>query len=262
MATMHESIASFIGRVASGIESLFPQAGFEGASVSWLADRLEESTEDLQWWSCRLGSDPSGRVFAGAAYATWEDLGRIHEAAQGSAPENDFAALLAPLRSASGERFGFELSASDAEPAGRPERGWPAAEVTIRLEDHSVVFYLAVNPELAVALGASVDEPVAEGNGSAGPIDMLMHVELPVSVSLGRTRMLMKDLLSITSGSIVELDQELDDEVEVRVNNCTIARGEVVSVDGNYGVRIVEIVARGMMAGRNGKDLPRLKGLA
>ena len=69
-------------------------------------------------------------------------------------------------------------------------------------------------------------------------MDILMQVEVPVSVSLGRTRMRMKDLLGLTQGSVVELDQYVGDEVEIRVNNCLIARGEVVSVEGNYGVRI------------------------
>ncbi len=72
-------------------------------------------------------------------------------------------------------------------------------------------------------------------------MDILMQVEVPVSVSLGRTRMRMKDLLGLTQGSVVELDQYVGDEVEIRVNNCLIARGEVVSVEGNYGVRILRM---------------------
>ena len=69
-------------------------------------------------------------------------------------------------------------------------------------------------------------------------MDILMQVEVPVSVSLGRTRMRMKDLLALSNGSVVELDQHVGEEVEIRVNNCLIALGEVVAVDGNYGVRI------------------------
>jgi flagellar motor switch protein FliN/FliY len=70
-----------------------------------------------------------------------------------------------------------------------------------------------------------------------------MNVEIPVSVSLGRKQMRMKDLLGLTHGSIVELDQELGDDVEIRVNNSVIARGEVVAVDGNYAVRILKMVS-------------------
>ena len=49
-------------------------------------------------------------------------------------------------------------------------------------------------------------------------MDILMQVEVPISVSLGRTRMRMKDLANLTSGSVVELDQQVGDEVEIRVN--------------------------------------------
>lgn len=75
-------------------------------------------------------------------------------------------------------------------------------------------------------------------------LDLLLDVELPVSVSFGRARVALKDVLKLTSGSIVELNRSVSDPVEVIVNNCVIARGEVVVVDGNYGIRIQEILSR------------------
>jgi flagellar motor switch protein FliN len=54
----------------------------------------------------------------------------------------------------------------------------------------------------------------------------------------------MKDVLKLTTGSIVELNRGIGDPVEVLVNHCLIARGEVVVVDGNYGIRIQEIATR------------------
>ena len=74
-------------------------------------------------------------------------------------------------------------------------------------------------------------------------LGMLMQVEVPIRVSLGRTRIRMKDLLALSHGSVVELDQQASDEVEIRVNNCVLALGEVVNVDGNYGVRISRMAA-------------------
>jgi flagellar motor switch protein FliN/FliY len=74
-------------------------------------------------------------------------------------------------------------------------------------------------------------------------IGMLMQVEVPIRVSLGRTRIRMKDLLALSHGSVVELDQQVGDEVEIRVNNCVLAVGEVVNVEGNYGVRISRMAA-------------------
>jgi len=75
-------------------------------------------------------------------------------------------------------------------------------------------------------------------------MDLLMEVQLPLAVSFGRTQMRLKEAVKLTTGSIVELNRTVTDPVEMIVNNCVIARGEVVVVDGNYGVRITEIVSR------------------
>ena len=75
-------------------------------------------------------------------------------------------------------------------------------------------------------------------------MDLLLDVELPVSVSFGKTEIPMKDVLKLTTGSIVELNRGVNEPVEVLVNHCLIARGEVVVVEGNYGVRIQQIISR------------------
>ena len=71
-----------------------------------------------------------------------------------------------------------------------------------------------------------------------------MEVELPVSVSFGRAQIPLKDVLKLNSGSIVELNRTINEPVEIIVNNCVIARGEVVVIDGNYGVRIRQVISR------------------
>ena len=75
-------------------------------------------------------------------------------------------------------------------------------------------------------------------------LELLLEVELPVSVSFGRAQLPLKDVLKLTSGSIVELNRSVTEPVEIIVNNCVIARGEVVVVEGNYGVRIHHIISR------------------
>jgi flagellar motor switch protein FliN/FliY len=74
--------------------------------------------------------------------------------------------------------------------------------------------------------------------------DLLLGVHLPVSVSFGKTNMMVKEVLKLTTGSIVELDRAVTEPVDIIVNNCIIARGDVVVVAGNYGVRVREIVSR------------------
>ncbi len=79
--------------------------------------------------------------------------------------------------------------------------------------------------------------------GSAGNwnIELLLDVELPVSVSFGNSEMQLKDVLKLGAGSVIELDKSVNDPVTVIVNHKPIAKGEVVMVDGNYGVRILEV---------------------
>ena len=80
--------------------------------------------------------------------------------------------------------------------------------------------------------------------GAQHNLSMLLHVELDLSVSFGTTHLNLQEVLKLASGSIVELNRSVAEPVDVLVNNCVIARGEVVVVDGNYGIRVTEIVSR------------------
>ncbi len=83
---------------------------------------------------------------------------------------------------------------------------------------------------------------LGEENFSAG-MDIL-DVELPITVSIGSTQLPLREILKLTTGSIVELDRLISDPVDILVNKCIIARGEVVVIEGNYGVRILQVVSR------------------
>jgi flagellar motor switch protein FliN/FliY len=79
---------------------------------------------------------------------------------------------------------------------------------------------------------------------SSKTFDLLLDVALPVSVSFGRTSLAIREVLKLNTGSIVELNRFVAEPVEVIVNDCVIARGEVVVVDGNYGIRITQLASR------------------
>lgn len=79
--------------------------------------------------------------------------------------------------------------------------------------------------------------------GMVNGVDLILDVQLQVSVELGKSLMKVKDVLSLGPGSVVELDKHAGEPVEVIVNNKTVARGEVVVIDENFGVRITEIVS-------------------
>ena len=76
-------------------------------------------------------------------------------------------------------------------------------------------------------------------------LDMLHDVEMEVSAELGRTRMSVRELLSLNPGAIVELDRAAGSPADLLVNGRLIARGEVVVIDENFGIRITEIVSPG-----------------
>lgn len=94
--------------------------------------------------------------------------------------------------------------------------------------------------------GVSFDEEPAESNNTNTPknLDLLLDIDIPVSVRMGSAKLFLKDILGLGPGNIVELDQNADDSIELAVNDKVIARGEVVIVDGYFGFRIKEIVSK------------------
>jgi flagellar motor switch protein FliN/FliY len=119
-------------------------------------------------------------------------------------------------------------------------------------ESEAITAFFAVSPTLLAGLESPRESELlptgAEDRSSYMPgsktFEVLLDVSMPVSVSFGRTEMAIKEVLKLTTGSIVELNRTLTEPVEVIINDRVIARGEVVVVDGNYGVRIHHIVSR------------------
>lgn len=99
--------------------------------------------------------------------------------------------------------------------------------------------------EKAVEVHGATFEPLSQGNigESHKNIDLILDVPLDVSVVLGRTKKSIKDILNLSTGSLIELDKLAEEPVEVLINGKKIAYGEVVVVDENFGVRITSIVS-------------------
>ncbi len=85
---------------------------------------------------------------------------------------------------------------------------------------------------------------ISDANRPPEGIDLLADVNLQVKIELGRTRMLVEDVLRLGEGSVVELDKLAGDPVDVYVNDRHVARGEVLVLNDNFCVRINEIVAQ------------------
>lgn len=75
-------------------------------------------------------------------------------------------------------------------------------------------------------------------------LELIMSVPLEVSVEIGRTRRKVEDILTFSKGSLVVLDKLAGDQVDLFVNGLCVARGDVVVIDDNFGVRITEVLKR------------------
>ncbi len=87
-------------------------------------------------------------------------------------------------------------------------------------------------------------QPYPLQESEAKNLDMLMDIPLQVTVELGRTKRSVKEILELSSGSIIELDKLAGEPVDILVNNRLIAKGEVVVIDENFGVRVTDIVSQ------------------
>mgnify|MGYP001420799532 FL=1 len=84
----------------------------------------------------------------------------------------------------------------------------------------------------------------ADGIEEPQNLDMIMDLPLEVSVRLGQSRILIRELLRLDKNSVLELDQGADEPLDIVVNDSVLARGEVVDIDGRLGIRITDIVSR------------------
>ena len=226
---------------------------------------------DILWWEQPLQVSPEAIVWVAAPHATWEHAGTLTlkaaglETVEASEARNTWLEILGQSLSAMARAVGSLLGREVTCDAGREHdpdaetKEW--AVVTMTFGESSLPpLLLAFSPKLqemiltppAPAAEPAPQSPNADAASQPAPstlirsktMDLLLDVDLPVSISFGRTQLPMKDVLKLTTGSIVELNRGVNEPVEVLVNRCLIARGEVVVVDGNYGVRIQEIASR------------------
>ncbi len=80
--------------------------------------------------------------------------------------------------------------------------------------------------------------------GNVGNLDLLLDVNLKLSVELGRTRLKFRDALNLAAGSVIELGRQTSEPVDIMVNGALLATGEVVVVDDHFAVRIVKLLNR------------------
>jgi flagellar motor switch protein FliN/FliY len=98
-----------------------------------------------------------------------------------------------------------------------------------------------VNSLLAGSARA-VSYAAAAGADSSANLDLVLDVALNVTLRFGQRQLALREVLDLTSGSVVELDRQVDEPVELVLDGRVVARGEAVIIDGNYGMRITQVV--------------------
>jgi flagellar motor switch protein FliN len=149
-----------------------------------------------------------------------------------------------------------DISTSGTRHLLRLDRGSDALE----LELHLLRLTSQAKPTEAAALPALPTAPTAAASAappsalSAAPstaqsgnrnLDLLLDIELGVTLRFGTRQMLLKDILELSSGSVVELDRRVEEPVDLLIDGRVIAQGEVVLVEGNYGLRILQVATQG-----------------
>jgi flagellar motor switch protein FliN/FliY len=134
-------------------------------------------------------------------------------------------------------------------------------QIAITTEDvNGTAIWLIDNDTAHAMLNLNLEEeedeqkafPTLEDGAAVGPkqlnhsdsdgLHLLMDIPLEISVELGRVKMLVKDVVELGTGSIVEIDKAAGEPVDVMVNGRLVARGEVVVIEDNFGVRLTEIL--------------------
>jgi flagellar motor switch protein FliN/FliY len=229
---------------------------------------------DHVWWKQVFDASPGSAIWIGTDREACGVLGQRILSAAGveSTDENELRDTylevvrqsLGSFASAIGAQVDREVVCTDGSEEAPPRDRTVGCEIAISCSGKQLpplVFLLNKEMLEATARFSSADAPAEERapatlSGSGGEpeqelsprasstLNLLMDVELPVSVSFGRTRVRVQEILKLITGSIIELDRSISEPVEVIVNNCVVARGEVVVVDGNYGVRINEVMSK------------------
>lgn len=142
-------------------------------------------------------------------------------------------------------------------------------DTTIELPDVATEKFVLISPEKFGAaaeeepqveelpMDTGMERPVTAATGAPPPmaapaydfeavgnIDLILDVELPITVRIGHTEMKLIDIMRLGLGSIIELEKMVDDPVEILANEKLVAKGEVVVCDGNYAVKITEVQSR------------------
>jgi len=241
------------------------------AALAAAADAAASALPADGVWSARPtdgDAPPAPGPDARAVAATLPGLGRLvlavaetlaRDVPVGPPPAGDLPAGLQPALFAAAAAFGADASGLadyvEVPPAallaGPGEASLGVALLDGEVHKATLAFVAPVAAPAPPAVSGHEFDPIPAGGSAgsgparpvpSGPIELLGDVEMGVTVELGRARMLVRDILELSPGSVIELDRAAGAPIDVLVNGTLIARGEVVVIDEEFGVRITEVI--------------------
>jgi flagellar motor switch protein FliN len=237
--------------------------------VARFEEAASQTASGFLWWEQPFSCSPDSFIWLGCPEETWVEIGKIILAAAGvdPAPASEVQSTYLEIVSQSmsrlaqdiGQRISSGVTSGKGNQAPPRETARHNFKIEAELRNKSVIFYLSIADDLPRNVSAagwtsaldtskeqqSPGDNPAELSPATGSrtFELLLDVELPVSVSFGRSVLKLQDAMKLITGSLIELNRAITDPVELLVNNCVIARGEVVVIHGNYGMRITEIIS-------------------
>ena len=228
------------GKGAKSEEEVKPEPSTGGAKLS------QEEIERLMSGGAPSAPPPAS---SGSGKLSQEEIERLMSGGAPSAPP--------PASSGSGKlsqeeieqlMSGMAPSAAQAAPPRQPEPQQSSARPY-----EAAGQYMPAHPAYAGEPRVINTKPVQLppldvadkiGQEQAQNLELIMSVPLEVSVEIGRTRRKVEDILTFSKGSLVVLDKLAGDQVDLFVNGLCVARGDVVVIDDNFGIRITEVLKR------------------
>ncbi len=195
----------------------------EKVKVSFSRGGSEISAQEISertWWKQTLRSERSFAIWAGAAPAVWNGL------SGDPAAQKTFFEVLRQVNQGTAAALSAVCDDGLFDSPVPVQLQWGQLKVEFRGVNIGVVL-----------IGL-------ERAATPGILSRLLDLQLPVSILLGRARISIREALKLMPGSVIELDRKVGDYVEIMVHGTIVAKGEIVSVKGNYAVRIKQVVSR------------------
>ena len=237
-------------------------ASMTGEEADVTAGSVFGSDGSLLWFGWRLKPETYGALSFGGPKQLWVDLGKkILSMGEDEEPDTELidstlseiaSQVAGSITTFLNHQYQRQIETGTVktqEAALAPEPGVSISFHQVRFSDGSAIPVSFRVPESLfqslIPVKQQQETPAANAAPvDAGKLELLFDVEMPVSISIGRAKMPLKDVVKLTTGSVVELSRSISEPVDIVVNNCVVARGDVVVVEGNFGVRIREVLSK------------------